>query len=187
MHNTHAQGFSVLELITVLLIIAISVSTTLPSLTSINENALRRAHLGVLVRALHLTRTTAISSNKTATLCASIDRIHCTGQWHEGTILFRDDNNNLRRDSSEKLYDVGYALESGAKITWRASGGRNHAIRFSPNGAAKEFGTFTYCPRSKENKRAGLLIVNRQGRIHIGRDHNGDGIVEKPDGQRANC
>lgn len=181
------QGLTLLELLTVLLMLSISLAAAIPTFTHSNENSLRRAHMGMLVRSLHLARTTAISSRHTTTFCASTDRIHCDGNWQAGTMLFKDANNNHRRDEDEAILDTGYELEGKAILRWRASGRRNTYIRFSPQGEAREFGTFTYCPASGDLRRAGLLVINRQGRIHIGRDRNGDGIVERPDGRSADC
>lgn len=182
-----AMGITLLELLTVLLMLSISLAAAVPSLTYSNENSLRRAQMGVLIRSLHLARTTAIASRRTTTFCASRDRINCDGHWHEGTILFKDANNNHRRDEDETILDTAYKFDGNATLHWQASGRRNAFIRFSPQGEAKEFGTFTYCPASGNLRHAGLLVINRQGRIHIGRDRNGDGIVEKPDGSSATC
>ncbi|MGI9288835.1 MAG: GspH/FimT family pseudopilin [Pseudomonadales bacterium] len=183
----YALGFTLLELLIVLAITTIVGGIALPSYQSMLESNRSSAHIQQFIRTLNLARHTAITKKEITTLCPSNDGEQCGGDWHRGTILFRDKNNNRKVDSDERLIEVSESYPKGITLNWRASAGRNTFIRFSPSGAAREFGTFTYCPRSRDTRHAKMLVLNRQGRVHNARDVDGDGIAEKRNGDEPEC
>ncbi len=184
---TCARGFTLLELMIVLAIVIVISGMAAPSFHHSVESNRASAHIQRFIRTLNLARHTAITSKEITTLCPTTDGESCGGDWHRGTILFRDKNNNRRVDSNERLIEVSEAYPQGITLNWRASAGRNSYIRFSPSGAAREFGTFTYCPRSRNTRYAKMLVLNRQGRVHNARDVNGNGIAEKRNGDEPEC
>lgn len=183
----YARGFTLLESLISLCIIAILSGLAAPSFQNAIESNRSSAHIQRFIRTLNLARHTAITKKEITTLCPSDDGEQCGGDWHRGTILFRDKNNNRKVDKDERLIEVSEAYPSGITLSWRASAGRNTYIRFSPSGAAREFGTFTYCPRSRDTRYAKMLVLNRQGRVHNARDVDGNGVAEKRNGDEPEC
>lgn len=181
------RGFTLLELIIVLAIVGIISGIAAPSLQNMLESNRSTAHTQRFIRTLNLARHTAITRKEITTLCPSNNGRKCGGEWHRGTILFRDKNNNRQVDNDERLIEVSEAYSEGITLNWRASAGRNTYIRFSPTGAAREFGTFTYCPRSRDTRYAKMLVLNRQGRVHNAQDVDGNGIREKRNGDEPEC
>jgi len=181
------QGFSLLEGLTILLIISVLISIGTPSFTATVERSRSSSHLHGLVATLNLARTHAITHNGATVLCASQSGLRCDGDWKHGTLLFGDANNNRKLDHDEQLIERGSALGDGVSLRWQASGGRNKFIRFSRHGTAMEFGRFTYCPKASSMLPASMLVLNRMGRVRIAKDLDGDGVVEDRNGRRASC
>ncbi|MFK8021193.1 MAG: GspH/FimT family pseudopilin [Pseudomonadales bacterium] len=189
-NSSNAQfehGFSLLEGLTILLIISILISIGTPSFTATIERSRSASHLHGLVATLNLARIHAITHNGPTVLCASQSGQRCDGDWKHGTLLFSDANNNRRLDNNEQLIERGSALGDDVSLRWQASGGRNKYIRFSRHGTAMEFGRFTYCPKTSSMVPASMLVLNRMGRVRIAKDSDGDGVVEDRNGRRANC
>lgn len=189
-HSSNAafmHGFSALEGLTILLIVSILIATGIPPLNATLDRSRARSDVATLLASLNLARTHAIAKSTITTLCASNDGLSCGSDWSAGTLLFRDTNNNRQLDDKDQLIEVGQALEGGARLSWRASGRRNQYIRFSRHGMAMEFGTFTYCPASRQAQSARMLILNRMGRVRLATDRNGDGLVENHDGATPSC
>lgn len=182
-----ARGFSILEGLTTLLLISIAIAAGVPSLSGSMERSRASADARTLISTLNLARTMALAHSEVTTLCASSDGTQCGGSWSDGTLLFSDRNDNRLLDEGDELLERGMALDAGARLSWRASGGRNSYIRFSRSGAAKEFGTFTYCTASSQAQTGKMIILNRMGRVRIAKDSNGDGIVENHNGLQPDC
>lgn len=164
----HARGYSLLEGLTILLMVSLILAAGTPSLGSAIDRSRARGDVFALIASLNLARTTAVTSGIVTTYCASKDGQQCAGSWEEGTLLFHDRNDNRRLDADDKLIEIGPRTQGRGKLEWRASGGRNHYIRFSRHGMAKEFGTFTYCLRNSDGSHyARKLILNRAGRARI--------------------
>lgn len=182
-----ARGFSILEGLTTLLLVAIAIAAGTPSFNGSLERSRSSADVRTLIASLNLARTMALAHSEVTTLCASASGMDCDGEWSQGTLLFSDRNDNRLLDDGDELLERGVALRAGARLTWRASGGRNNYIRFSRSGAAKEFGTFTYCAASKQAQTGKMIVLNRMGRVRIAKDDNGDGIVENYNGLTPDC
>ena len=48
-------------------------------------------------------------------------------------------------------------------------------------------GNFTYCPPDGDLRFARQLVINVQGRVRMGHDTDGDGIVEDRRGKDVRC
>ncbi|MFK7731804.1 MAG: GspH/FimT family pseudopilin [Pseudomonadales bacterium] len=164
----YARGYSMLEGLTILLIVSLVVAVGSPPLNKVVDRSRARSDVMTLIASLSLARTTAITSGVVTTYCASADGLHCGGSWEAGTLLFHDRNDNRQIDDDDKLIERGSKIRGQGRLTWRASGRRNQYIRFSKHGMAKEFGTFTYCLKNKSGSRyARQLVLNRAGRARL--------------------
>ncbi len=174
-HVQYARGYSMLEGLTILLIVAVILSIGAPPLNSAIDRSRGSSDVRALIASLNLARTTAITSGLVTTYCASEDGRRCSENWQAGTLLFHDNNDNRVLDEGEKLIERGPKIHGQGRLEWRASGGRNHYIRFSRHGMAKEFGTFTYCSLStSDNSYRRMLILNRAGRARLSKGDGAD-------------
>lgn len=174
-----ALGYSMLEGLTILLIVSLILAIGAPPLKPIVDRSRAKGDVMTLIASLNLARTSAITSGIVTTFCASADGVRCGGSWEAGTLLFHDLNDNRQIDEGDKLIERGQRIRGQGKLEWRASGGRNQYIRFSRHGMAKEFGTFTYCLANNSSYYFRSLILNRAGRARLergDRSNNGGNV-----------
>ncbi|MDF9435253.1 GspH/FimT family pseudopilin [Chromohalobacter israelensis] len=82
---SHSRGFSLLELLIVLVIFAIMASIAVPSFQSLRQHQQLTDASNELVAALRLARGEAIMREADVTLCASADGESCGGEdWSKG-------------------------------------------------------------------------------------------------------
>lgn len=164
---SYARGYSMLEGLTILLIVSLILAIGAPPLKPLVDRSRAKGDVLALIASLNLARATAVTSGIVTTYCASADGLRCGGSWENGTILFHDRNDNRQIDGDDELIERGPRIRGQGSLEWRASGGRNQYIRFSRHGMAKEFGTFTYCLKNGSSYYSRLLILNRAGRARL--------------------
>ena len=161
------QGFSLLELMIVLAIIAVfSTLTAFFSQNLLNNNA-ASTHINNLAGAVQLARNEAILGGEMVTLCHSEDAKVCGGEWQDGQLVFVDRNANRQVDSEDNILRVWPALAKGATLRWQAFGA-THSLQFQPTGFTNgQNGTFIYCPSPTATTTARGLIVAQSGRVRF--------------------
>ncbi|AFU98921.1 GspH/FimT family pseudopilin [Simiduia agarivorans] len=97
------SGFTVIELMVVVLIASVLLGVGIPSLTNfINERSLV-ADVSRLTTALSFARSESITRAANVSICPSSDGESCAaGQWVSGWILFRDRNGNMTPELGTK-------------------------------------------------------------------------------------
>ena len=157
-------GFSVLELVMVLALMATFVGLVVPSLAQPLDRQTQAAAIHQLYGHLRQARFTAINENATVTACpsASGDRCDDTNQWHNGWMVFIDRTRHHRPAIPDAVLAVSQGVATGV-IT---SGGR-HRIRFDPQGNAYgSNGTIAHCPERVQGLSHEIVISN-PGRIRF--------------------
>lgn len=95
-HVSHSRGFSLLELLIVLVIFAIMASIAVPSFQSLRQQQQLTDASNELVAALRLARGEAIMRENKVTLCASADGDSCGGNdWAKGWRIADEDKNTV--------------------------------------------------------------------------------------------
>jgi type IV fimbrial biogenesis protein FimT len=116
-HRARVSGFSVIELLVTLVLIAISVSLALPSLQQFSANNQVQAASNSIVSGLNMARFNAITTGEETTICPSADGQSCSDDsWSSGWIVFADENANSAADDGELVRIVeieGNILASG--------------------------------------------------------------------------
>lgn len=180
-----SAGYSLLELLITLLLVLSIASFATPSLRAFVDSARADAIQESLRKAIYRTRSTAIFNKKIVSLCPYGEG-GCGAAWEDGLMIFTDQNNNGKIDAGDELLEKFYIEKAGYRISWRASARKNF-LRYSPSGMARAFGRFTICNDSRDLRLARTIVVNRQGRLRLYVDRNGDGIVEDIDGRLPEC
>ena len=143
-----SRGFTLPELMITLGVIAIVLSTAVPSVTSMVKNNRLATQLNSIVTHIHVARAEAVKRDVRVILCRSASPNSsaplCGGNtqiWESGYIVFADDGNN-----SNNVYDAGTdtllmrGQPSTSGVKMRTNGTWNNNLEFNPDGSTNEGG-----------------------------------------------
>lgn len=159
-------GFTLMELIVAMAIVAILVTIGIPSFqTLISENRMTSG-ANAFVVSLNLARSEAIKRSRRVSLCSSADGATCSGGgYHQGWIVFVDPNNNC---TPADLIQVNERLTN---LTLIGAAPLATCISYTASGALAGFlgSTFTVCkPNYSASSRR--VIISAGGRVRIQND-----------------
>jgi type IV fimbrial biogenesis protein FimT len=161
-------GFTIIELLIVVTIVAIIAAVAAPSLrTMIITNQVRTVTSGLL-NDIALSRSESSKRSQRVVMCASTDMSTCSGSaWGGGWISFVDANNDQQRDTAttnEPLIRVKEAAPVSVKIITEPAG--LSMIGFRSFGIIDAAKTFTICPVTPGTGIPGRSItMNTMGRM----------------------
>jgi prepilin-type N-terminal cleavage/methylation domain-containing protein len=182
------RGFTLLELLVSLAVAAVVMALALPGVVSLAADRRAAASLNQILGAVAYGRSQAILQRRTVTLCPGrAGRCSGRNQWHEGMLVFADDNGNGRIDGSDRVDRSLPALPAGGRVYWRSFRNRTH-LQFLPRGYTHwQNGSFLYCPADNDVTHARMAIVNAQGRTRRAEDRDHDGVIEDAAGRPVVC
>lgn len=176
-------GYTLIELMTILAVIAILLSVGLPQMNIFFQSNRMVSNTNDIVAGLHVTRSEAIKQQMRVTMCQSDNQLTCTGngKWEEGFIVFQDSNGNASADAGERILRVN-AGASGEQVTIRTNDAAANlilnAVTFTSRGLPKLLngtstpGTFRVCDsRGKQINADGEttvargVVLNSSGRV----------------------
>lgn len=164
-YTAKPKGVTLLELMTVLAIVAIISQLTLSYYPDFLANNRADNQVHKLLRTLNLSRLYAIENNTFVTICAMESSTCLKGHWQRGFSAFVDNNKSLSVDGDERVLVTFSHQHSADRLKYP-----RNAITFRPDGTINGFnnGTFTYCPNYKQGELAGhALSVSQTGRIRV--------------------
>ncbi|TKD37086.1 GspH/FimT family pseudopilin [Azotobacter chroococcum] len=130
-------GFTLVELMVALAVLAILLGIAVPSFTEVSLSGRLRSLANGLVASATLGRSEAIKRNAVVTLCASSDGATCAepgeGDWHQGWIVVADGT----------VLHAQSAAPSGYRITAGVT-----SIAFQPTGLGATSTSLTICRSS---------------------------------------
>ncbi|WP_207063346.1 GspH/FimT family pseudopilin [Motiliproteus sp. SC1-56] len=187
-----SAGFTLIELIVTVAIVAILAGIVAPGMTSFIRDNRMTSQINTLIGTVHLARAEAANRRSIVTLCASDNAANCnSSNWEDGWIIFSDNTNNGNAiiDGDDELILAQEALEGGN--TLRQSGfnfGASGRIHFNAVGFLyandPTAGTLTLCDGRGETG-AKAVILNIAGVSRLASDEDGDGIVNRHSGGTA--
>ncbi len=103
--KNRAQGMTVIELLTAMLVLAILMGLAVPSFREFSQNNRTVAATNDLVTALNLARNEALRRASPTVVCASANQATCSGalDWTTGWIAFVDRDNDGNVGANELL------------------------------------------------------------------------------------
>ena len=173
---TRQQGFTLAELIVATGIAALVLSLGVPGLSTLTHNSRQVSSSNELLSSLHMARDIAITRNTRVTVCPSATGTNCEPvDWHEGWILFVDNDANRAVGAGETILDVTDDVaplmvdteEFGQFLIYRPNG------RIMVNDVRDNTGEFTLCD-DRGPTHARVVVVHLSGRPRVSR-YRGDG------------
>lgn len=173
-HRTGRPGFTLVELLAVLLVSAVLLAAAVPAF----EGLAKRQHLTGIQRvffsSLANAKQAAVTRNERVALCPTKNGRQCLphGRWHEGWITFVDADADRQPDRDEPVLERQSGLDGNATLT---SSRYRRVITFFPSGTAGgSNATFTLCSPDRQTS-ARAIVLSRLGRIRM------------DEGDRADC
>ena len=169
--RAHGQrAYSLFDALTTLVVLSTLTTVAVPAVNHVITRTRVTTQVNELMTHLHLARSAAIKHGQRVLLCKSRNGNSCTGDssWHEGWIVFVDQNDNHTVDGDEQIIRVQQAL-TGVTLQAKFSGGGpniNNYVGYYPDGFSNKSGTFTFCvPDAPDKARA--IIIYWTGRPRI--------------------
>jgi type IV fimbrial biogenesis protein FimT len=173
--NEKQDGFSLIELVAVMAIIAILLTVAVPSFTTMMKDNRLSTQTREIVSALNLARSEAIKRGARVTVCKSNDEQNCTAagnDWSRGWIIYVDNSDpaNDTRDAGDPILRVRGPLSGNNTLTGNVN--VDDYISFVANGFSRlssggmQAGTLTLCD-ANDNNRARAIVISTTGRIQL--------------------
>lgn len=130
-------GFTLTELIMVMLMVAILIGIGIPSFMSVTNSNRISTEVNGLLGDLQFARAEAIKEGQPVTVCVSSNGTSCDGaanlNWNDGWIVFSDVNGNKAVDAGDVILKVQTAFTGTDTFTADLS----NAISFNREGFAQ--------------------------------------------------
>jgi type IV fimbrial biogenesis protein FimT len=154
------RGFTLIELMIVLVIVAVFVMIAAPSYSTLTQRTRLKSYANEVVASAYLARSEAIKRNATMTLCASADGSTCDGggDWEQGWIVMDSNDTVIKRQQS---------LASGM-VLFHLSSATFNTMEFQSSGVVIPAATLKLCQETPsvgvEEK---LVTISVTGRPRI--------------------
>ena len=151
--RAHGRGFTFIELVVTLAVISIVMLIAVANINTGRSEALNGAR--EFKTALSYARSESLNRSRTVVVCASStamenDSLACGGSWHQGWLVFVDEDGNDAPAVSELLRRHA-GLSNSVSVTAAAT-----SVEFSSRGFSSSAVDFRFC--TSEDASAGRTI-----------------------------
>jgi type IV fimbrial biogenesis protein FimT len=169
------RGFTLLEALVVLALLAVLLSLAAPSLQGLRHKHQMQSQAEQLQSSLMLARTEALRRQQRVTLCvresAAGGGPDCAtaGTWAQGWVVFVDGNDNGRREAAEAVLQLQEALPGFLTLQGNATVDRY--ISYGPQGRSQsttgafQAGTLTLCGEGQAH--VWRVVINAVGKPRL--------------------
>ncbi|OED36357.1 hypothetical protein AB833_27425 [Chromatiales bacterium (ex Bugula neritina AB1)] len=193
-------GYSLIELLTSILILGIMASIAIPSFSSFVRRSAQSAIYNELVGTISLARLEAVKRSAVVALCTSNDQTTCdaTAAWNDGWLVFLDADGDGSLDTGNVFDSDGDGTADAPEPVLRRQGVAPASITITstqfpsrlsiaPRGRLQSQGSFLICSQQNHETAMALnLWITGLGRMATdGTD--ADEIVEDISGTNVSC
>lgn len=170
-NGRNGQGFTLLEALVVVAVLAVLLGLAVPGLTGVRERQQLQAQAEDFWSSLMLARAQALLHQQHVTVCASSTAGACDAAalWHAGWLVFVDANRNGQREAVERVLQQRAGSPAAVRITGNST--VNRLIGYGAEGRSESLtgafqaGTVTVCAAGQS---AGWqVVVNAVGRPRL--------------------
>lgn len=173
---TARRGFTLIELMVTIAVMAILLGIAVPSFTNAVLGSKLGSYANNFVASVNMARSEAIKRNIRVTLCATADGSSCaaSGGWDQGWIVKCQTTNNTTCDAAGPNWIVIHrqqVMASGLKMTAESD---VRSITFEPTGVGVTPATLTVCratPSAGSQER--VIRVTATGRASVSKTTTG--------------
>ena len=162
-------GFTLIELVVTVLILAILVTVGVPSFSDATLGSRLGSYANELVTSAYLARSEAMKRNLPVTLCTSTNGTSCavSGGWEQGWIVLEA--------STSTVIEHQQARAPGYKVMAKdASNAAIYSVAFQPTGFGATQATFTVCRYLPEaGKQERVVTLSPTGNPAVSRTETG--------------
>lgn len=164
MFKRHSNGFTLIELMVAISVVAILLAIGLPSFQGTIRSNRVSTSTNELLAMLSLARTEAIRNTRGASMCPSVDGTACNGAWGEGWLVWSDRDANGALDDTEIVRFT--RVDNRLQVTAPAAGVLRFDARGRLAGVEQNIGLrSTQCPSGDQLVRN--LRVNASGQVNV--------------------
>jgi type IV fimbrial biogenesis protein FimT len=185
METIRSKGFTLLELMVTLFIVAIVMAAAVPSFKSLSVRNRLVTYTNDFIATVNIARSEAVRRGSPVTICHSSDGASCGGTWSDGWIAFADaDNDGDAGDpDDEPVLRVHERLST--KYTLNPDPAFADRVTFGADGGANATGVFSVC-HDGEIEGARAIILSRL-RPRVARDDDGNKVPNLAGGNMEQC
>jgi type IV fimbrial biogenesis protein FimT/type IV fimbrial biogenesis protein FimU len=181
----HKRGFTLVEVIVAIAVVAIISAIALPSMSSFLVKMRVDNEISEIQRLLLTARNMAINTGKNTTICP-LSGGACTTNWHNEISVFTNSDNSLATNNNfaapDELVKIKSEIKSGDKLQYTQK-----SIIYTPDGRLlTTSATFSYCPKNNADYSRGISI-SLSGRSYTSSDTDNDDKDEDRAGNDIVC
>lgn len=171
MEQVDNRGFTLLEVLVVLVLLGVLLALAAPSLTHLREKHQMQSQAEQLQAGLMLSRSEALRRQQRVTLCVRGEGQDCAseGTWAQGWVVFVDGNDNAVRDQEEKVLWVQAALPPFMTLQGNTTVSRY--VSYGPDGRSQsttgafQAGTLSLCGTGQTQ--VWRMVINAVGKPRL--------------------
>ena len=157
------SGYTLLEVLVVLAIVAILMAVAAPGLSNFIQNDRLVTQINTLTGHMAYARSEAVKRSQQVAVCVSSNGTSCTGgtNWETGWIIYVDEDNGGSFTAGEEILRAHETLEGNNTLT---PGGIGTEVTYDYRGyvTAASVGTFTLCDSRSEGR---AIAISTTGRV----------------------
>ena len=164
--HTRQAGLTLPEVLITLAIVAVLISSTVPSMKSLIASQRVSSIAREIYSCFMLARSEAVKRRQAVSLCKSTDGQVCAesgNNWETGWLIFTDADSDGVLETGDQLIKTFGALPAGVTLIWN----QGLSAGYNSLGLARLAGSFVLCESTASGVDARELVLSLTGRLRV--------------------